>query len=287
MGRFLSGLVVGPSVIRAGFGERKQSWPDRLARSLVVGAKEMDPWTSSIIAVSFISLVSLVGVFTLSLRREALRQALLCLVAFGAGGLLGDAFIHLIPHAAEELESSLSLATFTLTGFLAFFVLEKFLKWQHCHDIDCEPHHRELGTMNLVADGLHNFIDGAVIAASFLSSFGVGMATSLAVALHEVPQEIGDFAILIHSGFSRRRALLFNFLTALTAVLGAVLVLAIDQLSEISHYLIPFTAGGFVYIAASGLIPQLHREVEVKRSALQFLGLVLGMGVMALLLLVE
>ena len=247
----------------------------------------MDPWTSSIIAVSLISLISLVGVFTLSLRREVLRRALLFLVAFGAGGLLGDAFIHLIPHAAAELESSLSLSTFTLAGFLAFFVLEKFLRWQHCHDIDCEPHHRELGTMNLAADGLHNLIDGAVVAASFLTSPGVGVATSLAVALHEIPQEIGDFAILIHSGFSRRKALVFNLLTALTAILGAVLVLALNQLSGISRYLIPYTAGGFVYVAASGLIPQLHREVEVKKSALQFLGLVLGMGIMALLLLVE
>jgi zinc and cadmium transporter len=247
----------------------------------------MDPWTSSIIAVSLISLISLVGVFTLSLGREVLRRILLFLVAFGAGGLLGGAFIHLIPHAAEELGPGLGLSGLTLGGFLAFFVLEKFLKWQHCHDIDCESHHRELGTMNLAADALHNLIDGAVIAASFLTSSGVGMATSLAVALHEIPQEIGDFGILVHSGFSRRRALVFNFLTALTAVIGAVLVLALNQLSEFSHYLIPLTAGGFVYVAASGLIPQLHREVDPRKSAVQFMGLVLGMGVMALTLLIE
>jgi len=141
--------------------------------------------------------------------------------------------------------------------------------------------------MNLVADGLHNFIDGAIIAASFLSSTSVGLATSLAVVLHEIPQEIGDFAVLIDSGFSRQKAIIFNFAFALSAILGAVLVLGVNQVSELSHLLIPFTAGGFIYVAASGLVPQLHKEIEVKKSAMQFLGLVLGMGIMVLLLFVE
>jgi zinc and cadmium transporter len=247
----------------------------------------MNSWSYSLIAVLIVSFLSLIGVISLSLSKKVLKKLILFLVAFAAGGLLGDAFIHLIPHAREELGSGLVLSGLILAGFLIFFILEKFLKWRHCHDIDCEEHHRELGAMNLIADGLHNFIDGAIIAASFLNSFSVGLATSLAVVFHEIPQEIGDFAVLIHSGFSRKRALIFNFLSALAALIGAVLVLGIKPIAQASHFLIPFTAGGFIYIAASGLIPQLHKEIRVKKSVFQFLGLVLGIGVMTLLLVFE
>jgi len=247
----------------------------------------MNIWLFSFLAVFLISLISLVGLLTLSLKKTLLKKLITFLVAFAAGALLGDALIHLIPHSLEESGSGLVVSVAVLTGFLLFFILEKFLKWRHCHDVDCAEHRHELGTMNLVADGLHNFIDGALVAASFLTSVPIGIATSLAVGLHEIPQEIGDFAILIHSGFTRKKALIFNFASALTAVLGVVLVLLINQVGEVSHFLLPLTAGGFVYVAASGLIPQLHKETKPRKSAAQLLGLVLGMSIMAILTVLE
>lgn len=247
----------------------------------------MNSWLYSLVAVSLISLISMVGVFTLAISRKVLEKIILFLVAFAAGGLLGDVFIHLIPNLGQESGFSLFVSGLILAGFLVFFAFEKFLNWRHCHEVDCRKHQQNLGTMNLVADGLHNFIDGAMIAASFLVSPAVGIATSLAVILHEIPQEIGDFAVLIHSGFTRRKALFYNLLSALTAFLGAILVLFTQQTGKISQFLLPLTAGSFLYIAAADLIPQLHQERELKRSAFQFIGLLLGMAVMVLLLLLE
>lgn len=247
----------------------------------------MNPAAASFISVFLISLLSLIGLFALSLKKKFLQKIIFFLVAFAAGSLLGDSFFHLLPHSSQEFTSSLALGGSVLSGFLLFFILEKFLKWRHCHDIDCQEHHRELGIMNLFADGLHNFFDGIIIAGSFLTSPSVGLATTLAVGFHEIPQEIGDFAVLIHSGFSRKRALGLNFISALTAALGAGLTLSLNQLTQPTPFLIPATAGGFIYIAASGLIPQLHREIDLKKSLLQFLGLILGMGIMALLLFLE
>ena len=244
-------------------------------------------WLYTIISVIIISLLSLVGIFTISIREKSLNKMLFLLVSFSVGALLGDSFIHLIPEIAEAgfgIGASFSL----LAGMMVFFVLEKFIHWRHCHIPTSKKHPHPFAYMNLIGESLHNFIDGMVIAGSYLVSIPLGFATTLAVLFHEIPQEIGDFGVLVHGGFNRMRALMFNFLTALTAVLGAIVILSVGIKTEsITSLIIPFTAGGFIYIASSDLIPELHKEVKAGKSGLQLLGILLGIGMMALLLLLE
>ncbi|MEI6494864.1 MAG: ZIP family metal transporter [bacterium] len=246
----------------------------------------------SIVAVFVVSLVSLVGVFTLSVREDKLHKIIFFLVALSVGGLLGDVFIHILPEAFAGKDELLMPSLSVLAGMLIFFLLEKFLRWKHYHDIsdetcchDGEEKHEHVGYLSLISDGLHNVIDGAIIGSSFLVGPGVGVATTLAVILHEVPQEIGDFAVMLHSGFSRAKALWFNFLSALTAFIGLGLALYLGKSSEnFAELILPFAAGGFIYIAASDLIPELHKTLELRRSLLQVLAILIGIGLMTLLL---
>jgi len=239
----------------------------------------MNPWIYSLISVALVSLLSFVGILFIALKKEKLKKLLLFLVSFAAGGLLGDAFIHLLPEAIEESGFNLAVSLAVLIGLLVFFVLEKFISWRHCHIPTAKEHPHPLVFMNLVGDGLHNFMDGMIIAASFLVSTSLGMATTLAIIFHEIPQEIGDFGVLLHGGFSKTKALVFNFLSALMAVAGAILVLTLG-INNFSRLLIPFTAGGFIYIAASDLIPELHKETDIAKSTFQLIGLLLGICVM-------
>lgn len=248
----------------------------------------MNPWLYSLISVFFVSLLSFVGVLFLAVKEEKLKKILLFLVSFAAGGLLGGAFLHLLPEAVEEIGFNLEVSLAVLAGLLSFFVLEKFICWRHCHIPTSKEHPHPVALMNLIGDGLHNFTDGMVIAASFLTNIPLGIATSLAVIFHEIPQEIGDFGVLIHGGFTRKKALLFNFLSALTAVVGAILTLFLGiRFIDFVRLLIPFTAGGFIYIAGSDLIPELHKETNLAKSLVQMLGLILGIGVMLILLFIE
>ena len=209
------------------------------------------------------------------------------MVSFSAGALFGNAFIHLLPEAIEEAGFGLNVSLYLMFGIIFSFVIEKFIHWRHCH-ITSEEHVHPFAMMNLFGDGVHNFIDGLIIGASYLASIPVGIATTIAVILHELPQEIGDFGVLLHGGFSKGKALFFNFITALTAVFGAVIALVISSFVEnITTFLVPFAAGTFIYIAGSDLIPELHKEVEVKKSLLQFVAIVLGVLVMMLLLLLD
>lgn len=234
-----------------------------------------------------ISLVSLTGLLTISLSTDRLRRITLFLVSFAVGGLLGDAFIHLLPESFEELGTNLLISLYVILGILLFFVLEKFLRWRHCHIPTSEEHFHPFVTMNLVGDAIHNLIDGMLVGASYMVSLPIGITTTLAVILHEIPQELGDFGVLIHGGLSVKRALTFNLLTALTAVVGAVVsILAGAQIQGFSLSLLPITAGGFLYIAGSDLIPELHHEVKASTSLWQLLLIVLGVAIMALLLLV-
>ena len=247
----------------------------------------MSNWFYPILSVIFVSLLSFVGVLFIAIKEEKLKKILLFLVSFAAGGLLGDSFIHLLPEAVEEDGFSLSVSLAVLVGLLLFFVLEKFICWRHCHIPTSKSHPHPVVFMNLIGDGFHNFIDGAVISASFLTTIPLGIATTLAVVLHEIPQEIGDFGVLLHGGLSKNKALIFNFASALAAVGGAILVLILgERIVGVSQLLIPFTAGGFIYIAGSDLIPELHKETNLAKSLIQMVGLILGIGIMLILLLV-
>jgi len=250
----------------------------------------MAVWAYSLVSVIIVSLISLIGVFTLSLRREVLYKILLFLVSFAVGGLFGDAFIHLLPEAFKELGTNLTTSLYIIAGILIFFVLEKFIRWHHCHVPSHEKKWKPVVALNLIGDGVHNFIDGLIIGATYLVSIPLGVTTTLAVILHEIPQEIGDFGVLVHGGLSIKNALIFNFLSAVTSILGAVISLTIGpHVQGYTAALVPITAGGFIYIAGSDLIPELHEGCEVKVSSAfwQFVWLVAGVLIMASLLFLE
>ncbi|MEK6909187.1 MAG: ZIP family metal transporter [Nanoarchaeota archaeon] len=242
----------------------------------------------TIISVLVVSVISLIGVLTLSIKIKRLHKILLYLVSFAAGALLGDVFLHLIPELIEENNFTLTTSLFTLGGILLFFIIEKIVHWQHCHIPQNGGHSHPFAITNLVGDGVHNFIDGLIIGASYLASIPVGIATTIAVIFHEIPQEIGDFGVLLHAGFSKKKALLFNFFSAIAAIIGGlVAVLASGIAPSIANYLIPIAIGGFIYIAGSDLIPELHKNFETKKSIIQIIAFIAGIAVMASLLLFE
>lgn len=233
-------------------------------------------WVYAIISVIIVSLISLIGVITLSVNLKSLKKMLIFIVSFAAGGLFGGAFLHLIPESAASMNTSL----YILSGIVVFFVVEKLIHWRHCHTPECK-HPKPFAYMNMFGDSVHNFIDGIIIAASYIASIPLGIATTLAVIFHEIPQEIGDFAVLVHGGFKRKRALAFNFISALTAILGAVAALfASLYVSGIEAFFVPFAAGGFIYIAGSDLIPELHKEQKTSRSVGQLIAFIIGIVVM-------
>ncbi len=224
----------------------------------------------------FVSLISLVGAVTLFIRKKSVEKLLFALVAFSAGALLGGAFFHLLPEALEQsAPNAVFLSLFA--GFMLFFIMERFLRWRHCHDGKCEIH--AFTYLSLVGDGIHNFIDGLAIGASYVADVRLGFATTFMIIAHEVPQELGDFGVLIYGGFSKAKALAYNFLTALTAVLGAILGYYLsNRLDYLIAFLLPFTAGGFIYVASSDLIPELHKEPDMKKSVGSFFLFLLGAG---------
>lgn len=228
-----------------------------------------------------ISAVSLIGVFTLSLKKDQMNKILVFLIAVAAGTLMGGVFYHLLPEAMEKLSSEVVLQT-TLWSFVCFLLIEKVLHWRHCHDEECSIH--SFGYMNIIGDGVHNFIDGLVIAGAFMTSIPLGWATTIAIAAHEIPQEIGDFGVLLHAGFSRQKALFFNFLSALLAMAGAVVGYVLSAQSEsIAAYLLPLAAGGFLYIAASDLLPEIRKQNDLRKLFAAFVCFLLGIGLMILL----
>lgn len=238
----------------------------------------------TLISVFVTSGVSLVGILTIWLNRDKLKKILIFLVSFAVGGLFGDAFIHLIPESFVQLGVNLSVSLYIIAGIIIFFALEKFIRWRHCHIPTSTNHPHPVAMMNLVGDGAHNLIDGMLIGASYLVSIPLGVTTTLAVILHEIPQEIGDFGILLRAGYSLKKALFYNFLSALLATLGAVISLIIGpRLGNYSLLMVPLTAGGFIYIAGADLIPELHRECKISTSIWQFISLLAGIGIMILL----
>jgi len=232
-----------------------------------------------IIATTVISSGSFVGVLTLALNQTFLSKILLSLVSLSAGTMLAAAMLHLLPESIESLGPTLPFQL-TLLSFIGFFVLERFLHWRHCHDKDHMVKHT-MGTMNLIADAIHNFLDGVLIAASFAGGASLGLISTLAIALHEIPQEIGDFGVLLHSGFTRKRALLSNVLVSLTAILGGILgYVASHTMTSFAQYLIPVAAGGFIYISATDLIPELKQETSTKRTISMISTFIIGVILM-------
>lgn len=231
-------------------------------------------------ATILVSVISLIGIFTLGIKPKLFDEMLVLLVGFATGGLIGGAFLHLLPQAIEQSGPDRAFF-YTLIGFTAFFLMERYLYWRHCHNGVCDVH--TFTYLNLVGDGVHNFTDGLIIAASFMTDFKLGIITTLAVIFHEVPQEMGDFGILVYGGFSKSRALLFNFICALAAILGAIIGYILSNITgNISLFLISFTAGGFIYIAASDLIPELHKQKEAKRANMAFIAFIFGLIFMVL-----
>ncbi|MEK6939533.1 MAG: ZIP family metal transporter [Nanoarchaeota archaeon] len=253
----------------------------------------------AIISVIVVSLVSLVGIVSLILTENRLHKILLLLVSLSAGTLMGGAFLHLLPEVVEERGFTLAVSFSALGGVLIFFLLEKLIHAHHCdtlpheqshlhHEPHLHAHKQHIGVLTLFGDGLHNLLDGLVIAGAYLVSVPTGVATTLAVVLHEVPQEIADFGVLLYSGFSKWKALFYNFLSAAAAIVGAIIGLILGARSEaFTLFILPFAAGGFVYIAGSTLIPELHKECGWKESVLHILAFIVGIALMWGILLLE
>jgi zinc and cadmium transporter len=233
-----------------------------------------------ILATFSISLCVWAAVLFLYFKKETLDKITIFLVSLSAGALTGGAFLHLLPEAAEELESELLFGVF-LASFVFFFLLEKIIHWRHCHKADCKIH--SFGYMNLAGDAVHNFIDGLPIASTFMVNPALGISTTLAVAIHEIPQEIGDFGVLVYSGFKKKTALLINCAVAMTVVAGATAgYFFFSYLQSALPYLLPFAAGGFVYIAASDLMPEIRKEMDFKKSMVSFSVFIAGILMMYL-----
>ncbi len=228
-----------------------------------------------------VAMLAFIGVVTLSLNKEFLHKIVFYLVSFAAGSLFGAAFLHLLARSVELLGYTATTGFFVLTGIVVSFLMENLIHWHHHHFAE-EEHVKPVSYIILFGDGIHNFVDGMVIAASYLVSIPLGIATTVAVALHEIPQEIGDFGVLVHSGWEVKKALLFNFLSAITGFLGVFLVLLLSsEITGLISFLIPFTAGNFIYVAGSDLLPELEakRDSTFKYAA-QMLVFVLGIAVM-------
>ena len=240
------------------------------------------------VSVIIVSLVSLIGIFSLSLKEEIVKKYISLFISLAVGALLGDAFIHLIPEAFRNSPNSTIASLLIVSGILIFFIIEKFLHWHHHEDDTEKKHIYPVGKLLLFTDSFHNLIDGIIIGVSFLVSIPIGIATTLAVVLHEIPQEIGDFAVLIHSGYNKKRALWLNFISALMAIVGVFFALIFGSIAEaFTLWILPIAAGGFIYIAVADLIPELQKTKELKYSILQILTVLLGIALMIALVFLE
>jgi zinc and cadmium transporter len=219
-------------------------------------------------------LLALGGAFSLIISKENLNKILLFLVAFAVGALLGGAFFHLIPESLGELDSII-VGLLILTGFFSFFFIERFLHWHHCHKEKCETH--PFTYLILFGDGIHNFIDGVIIASAFIISIPFGIITSLLIMIHEFPQEIGDFGVLMYGGLTRGKALLYNLLSQLTSVLGGILGFLFLGIEEQAVFILPIAAGGFIYIASMDLIPEIWKEKNKGKMFVNIASIIFGL----------
>lgn len=239
-----------------------------------------------LLATGLVSLFSLSGIFALSLREDTLHRILFFLVAFSAGSILGASIFDLLPEAVELVDEEV-VFIYIAMGFVAFFVLERFIYWYHGHGhhsdieelVDERTATKGFAYLNIIGDAIHNFIDGMIIAASFTVGAHVGVATTIAVVFHELPQEMGDYGILVYAGFDKARAMILNFSAALAVVAGGLFAsFFLDTVEALSGTLIAFSAGAFIYLAASELIPELKEEKDFWRSLVQFAVFILGLA---------
>ncbi|PIZ99524.1 MAG: ZIP family metal transporter [Candidatus Komeilibacteria bacterium CG_4_10_14_0_2_um_filter_37_10] len=236
-----------------------------------------------LLSITAISLVSLVGVFFLFWQKNVLDKVIAWLVSLSVGALLGDTFFHLLPEAVAK-NNGLITWLLVVFGIIIFLILEKIIHWRHCHISTSSDHPHPVGLMNTLGDLFHNFFDGMIVAGSYLVSPELGLMTTLAVLAHEVPQEIGDFGILLFAGYSRSKALLINFLTASSAFLGALLIYFLGpNIYNFTDYIVPLTAGGFIYIAVADLLPELQKESRTAHSFYQIFGILIGLALMLFL----
>jgi zinc and cadmium transporter len=231
-----------------------------------------------VLASIVMTLIALIGATLLLLRPTTARAFVLPLVAFAAGSLIGSAFFHLLPDALGHLNGATHVWLSTAAGFAVFFALEQLLHWHHHHS---GHRHRErpLTYLLLIGDSLHNFIDGVAVAAAFVTDIGLGITTTIAVAAHEIPQEFGDMAVLIHGGWSKARAVIFNLLTSLTFLVGALLTFVVAAEINVS-YVVAFAAGTFLYIGATDLVPEINKLGDLKRNLLNLAMFLLGLAAM-------
>ena len=242
---------------------------------------------AAFISVGLVSLISFSALLGLAIHKALLRRVTFVLVSLAVGTLLGDAFLHLIPEVLEVLSPEIAMRA-VLGGLIIFFLIEKGIHWHHDHHLDHEGHVHSVGYMNVLADALHNGLDGFIIAVAYLVSLPLGIATTVAVIAHEIPQEISDFGILIHAGLTVKKALILNFLSALVAFLGAAIGLLVGAVEQSSlGILVAVTAGGFIYIAVADLFPAIIREKGRIRTLLQLAGIALGLVIMFALLALE
>ncbi|MCF7836047.1 MAG: ZIP family metal transporter [Candidatus Marinimicrobia bacterium] len=234
-----------------------------------------------IISTFSITLCVWVALLFLFIKKNVLSKIVLYLVSLSAGAMMGGAFLHLLPEALEKIEG-IGIFVIVLASFSFFFLIEKFFHWRHCHKDKCSVH--TFGYMNLFGDSVHNFIDGLVLAAAFIIDIKLGVVTTLAVALHEIPQEVGDFGVLIYAGFKRKTALFINYGVATSVILGGVVGYFLSlHLGGVLPYLLPFTAGGFIYIAAADLMPEIKKENSLVKSLISFGVFLVGVCLMFLL----
>lgn len=234
---------------------------------------------SILIASVLESLVSFFASLAVIVNEKRVRTFVHWVISFAVGVILGTVFFDILPEAGE-FASYESLFPMVLVGFLIFFILEKALIWYHCHEDECTTH--TTGYLVLLGDAVHNFIDGVIIALTFLADIRLGIITSFAVILHEIPQEVSDYTIMLHSGFSKRSALFYNVLLSFTTIIGALIGYFIGSGGNIIGYLLALVAGNFLYIAASDLIPELHHNHRSSSSVLQVVLVLLGIGAIIL-----
>jgi zinc and cadmium transporter len=238
-------------------------------------------WIGAVGSTFLVSLLSFSGILFLAMRAKQLKRIIFILVSFAVGALFGNTFFMLIPESFALIKNVQVIGLLIVSGLIVMFILEKFIHWHHCHNVSHDHDEAPLGYISLVTDSLHNFTDGVLIAAAWMASPEVGIATTLAVVVHEIPQEISDFGVLLHAGFTKKKALFLNFIAACAAILGAVITVLLGSVAEeLIMFILPFAAGGFIYLAGSDLIPELHRESSVRKSLIQLTAILAGLFLM-------